>query len=322
MTTYWKIQTHGDPLGALQKFIAAVWAQAGLSALVTAPGSSGYVLESPDQLGQVNPFNPLMRINTAQLAVETAHKRLGQRLGVLLRPCEMRALNEMAARGAVRRDALLTICVDCLGTFPVEEFDWRAARAGSPQGLTDESLHFALQGGISAYRYRPACQMCAAPGATEGDVNIGVFGLPVRQFMLASAREGTLTLQSLADGPVEEEQVIKHDQMLAKIIERHEHTRARILAALGDDTPADVDALIEQFATCGECQACMDVCPICSVARPRQRGGKLVREDVVNWLLSCVGCGMCEQICPQHQPLRAIFSHLRDQIQAELALQG
>ncbi len=320
MNTYWKINTHGDPLSALHKFIETLWAQTGLVALVTAPGSGGYVLESPSQLGQVNPFNPLMKINTAQLAVETARQRPEGRLGVLLRPCEMRALNEMAARGAVKREALLTICVDCLGTFPVEEFEWRAARAGSPQGLTDESLHFALQGGISAYRYRPACQMCAEPGAIEGDVNIGIFGLPVRQFMLVSTRDETLDLRSMTDGAAEEQQVVKHDQMLAKIIERHNHTRARVLAALKDDIPANVNDLIEQFETCEDCRACMDVCPICTVTPPRRRGGKLVEEDVVHWLLSCAGCGMCEQVCPRHQPLRAIFSRLREQIEAELAL--
>jgi Fe-S oxidoreductase len=65
----------------------------------------------------------------------------------------------------------------------------------------------------------------------------------------------------------------------------------------------------------------MNVCPICSVDEPRKtKEGKLVREDVVNWLLSCAGCGMCEQACPQHQPLSAVFSHIREQIEAELAL--
>ncbi len=319
MNIYWRINTHGDPLGALQEFVKALWAQTDLDALVIAPGSGGYVLESPDQLGRLNPFNPVMKVNTAQLAVKAARERVGGRLGVLLRPCEMRALKEMAARGAVERDRLLTICVDCLGTFPADEFDWRAARAGSPEGLTDETLHFASQGGISAYRYRPACQMCAEPGATEADVNIGVFGLPVRQSMLVNADDGALVLQSITDGPAEEELITKHDQMLAKIAERHNHTRARVLQGLENTLPADLDDLIEQFETCGECRSCMDVCPICSVEHPRRRGGKLVREDVVHWLLSCAGCGMCEQACPQRQPLNATFSRIREQIEAELA---
>ena len=188
MNTNWKIDTHGDPLGALQKFVQTLWKQTDLDALVVAPNGGGYVLESPDDLEHMNPFRPVMKTNTARLAVETAKKRPGQRLGVILRPCEMRALNEMAARGAVKRDELLTVCVDCLGTFPAEEFEWRAER--SQKGLTKEALRFAPQGGISAYRYRPACQICSEPGATDGDVNIGVLGLPVRQSMLVNARDG------------------------------------------------------------------------------------------------------------------------------------
>lgn len=319
MNEYWKIDTHGDPLGALQKFLRSLWALTDLKAIVAAPDGGRFVLESPEQLEELNPFNPVMKINTAQLAVETAKQRPGKRLGVILRPCELRALNEMATRGALRRDNLLTICVDCLGTFPADEFNWRSARTGSSEGLTEETLHFAFQGGISAYRYRPACQICAAPGATQGDVNIAIFGLPVRQAMLVNTPISTINLQSIVDGMAEESLVTKHEQMLAKIAERHNQTRARVLKGLEQTMPADLDALLEQFVTCGDCQACMDVCPICSVDHPRRKtNGKLVREDVVNWLLSCAGCGMCEQACPRHQPLSATFSRIREQIEAEL----
>ena len=64
-----------------------------------------------------------------------------------------------------------------------------------------------------------------------------------------------------------------------------------------------------------------DVCPICAVDHPRKAvDGSLVREDVINWLVSCAGCGMCEQSCPRHQPLSAVFSHIREVIEADLAL--
>jgi len=76
-----------------------------------------------------------------------------------LRPCEMRALNEMAARGAVKRGDVLAVCTDCLGTFPADEFAWRTER--SSKGLTKDTLQFAPQGGISAYRYRPAWRRMA-----------------------------------------------------------------------------------------------------------------------------------------------------------------
>ena len=318
MNTNWMIHTHGDPLGTLQKFVKKLWEQTNLDMMVVAPNGGGFVLESPEQLEHLNPFRPLMKLNTARLVVDTAKKNPGRRVGAMLRPCEMRALNEMAARGAVKRSGVLAVCTDCLGTFPADEFEWRTER--SAKGLTKETLQFAPQGGISAYRYRPACQMCAEPGATEGNVNIGVFGLPVRQAMLVNAHNGSLDLESLTDG-LADDLVSKREQMLAKISERHVRTRERVLKSLDEDLPADLQELLVQFESCDDCQACMNVCPICSVDRPRKTtDGKLVREDVVNWLLSCAGCGMCEQSCPKHQPLSAVFSHVREQIEAELTL--
>ena len=319
MNTNWMLHTHGDPLGALQKFIKMLWEQTDLDAMVVAPSNGKFVLESADELEHVNPFQPLMKLNTARLVVDTAKKHPGKRLGAILRPCEMRALNEMAARGAVKRDEVLAVCTDCLGTFPAEEYEWRTER--SAKGLTKETLQFAPQGGISAYRYRPACQMCAEPGATGGDVNIGVFGLPVRQSMLVNTHNGSVVLKSIADGWATDDLVSKREHTLAKISERHGRTRERVLKSLEEELPADLQHLLEQFESCGSCQACMNVCPICSVDEPRKtKDGKLVREDMVNWLLSCAGCGMCEQACPQHQPLSAVFSHIREQIEAELTL--
>lgn len=319
MNTSWTIHTHGDPLGALQKFVKALWEQTDLEVLVVAPGEGKFLLESPDELGELNPFRPLMKLNTAQLVVDTAKKRPGKRIGAMLRPCEMRALNEMAARGAVKRSEVLSISTDCLGTFPADEFEWRTER--SSKGLTKETLQFAPQGGISAYRYRPACQMCAEPGATESDVNIGVFGLPVRQSMLVKANIDSVILKTLTDGLADDELVDKRGQTLAKISERHIRTRERVLKSLDEELPADLQELLLQFEACGDCQVCMNVCPICTVDEPRKNAnGRLIREDVVNWLLSCAGCGMCEQSCPQHQPLSAVFSYIREQIDAELAL--
>jgi formate dehydrogenase subunit beta len=319
MNTNWMIQTHGDPLGALQKFVKTLWKQTDLDVMIVAPSNGKFVLESLGELEELNPFRPLMKLNTARLVVDTAKKHPGKRIGAMLRPCEMRALNEMAARGAVKREDVLAICTDCLGTFPAEEFEWRAER--SEKGLTKDTLQFAPQGGISAYRYRPACQMCAEPGATEADVNIGVFGLPVRQFMLVNANDGSVILESITDGLAADDIVTKREQTLAKISERHVRTRERVLKSLDENLPADVQELLLQFESCGDCQACMNVCPICSVDEPRKdASGRLVREDVVNWLLSCAGCGMCEQSCPQHQPLSAVFGHIREQIDAELIL--
>ena len=40
MNTNWKIDTHGDPLGVLQKLVGAIWKQTGLDVLVDIKGRS------------------------------------------------------------------------------------------------------------------------------------------------------------------------------------------------------------------------------------------------------------------------------------------
>ena len=315
----WILNTHGDPLGALQNFLKAVWEKAGLEALIVS-ANGHLVIDSPEELDEVNPFRPVMRINTARLIPQIVEQRAGQKVGVILRPCELRALDELSRRNVVDEESLLTICVDCLGTYSTEDYGWRADRMGSSRGLTKEALKFAMQGGINTYRYRPACQMCPNPGATEAEINIGVLGLPVRQNLLVTTADGRLDWKALTDGAADEALRLKHEQMLAKIRERGEETRERLLTSMDAALPHNVDDLIEQFQACEDCQACIDVCPICAVDHPRRAAdGRYDREDLIDWLLSCAGCGMCEQACPKHIPLSAIFAHIREMMAAELA---
>ncbi|MCI0521265.1 MAG: Coenzyme F420 hydrogenase/dehydrogenase, beta subunit C-terminal domain [Chloroflexi bacterium] len=330
MNSHWSLPTHGDPLGTLQGFLRTVWDDSGLeSMLVPLDGQTDRtvqprVIRDVALLSQVNPFKPLMTVNAARMIPGLVASTQG-RIGVLLRPCEMRALVEIASRKNLDLTRLLTISVDCLGTFPPEEFIWRAAVKGSPDELAQESLQFARQGGIMAYRYRSACQLCIAPNAHGADLNIGVLGLPVRQQMLVSAqREAVvqeLRLESLTAGPASTELVAQRQSMLAKLAERRGRTRDRVARGISDILPPTVDALIEQLNECAPCQKCLEACPICSFDFPQKDAEQgYARDDILQWLISCAGCGMCEQACPKRQPLSVVFSHIRQQLADELGI--
>ena len=130
-----------------------------------------------------------------------------------------------------------------------------------------------------------------------------------------------LNWKEITDGLADSGLVDRHDAMLARLSERHIRTRERVISGLAEVLPPDVNALIDQFAACGNCQSCMGVCPICAADAPRMgKNGRLERESVVNWLVSCAGCGMCEQNCPNHLPLSIIFTHIKEQIGKELAM--
>ncbi len=340
MNNQWSVETHGDPLGKARHLIKQIWLESNLDGmLVTVNGGEEagamprYVVDV-ELIDEINPFTPLMEINIARLIPDLVASHPDARIGALLRPCEMRALTEMVKHASFKIDNLLSISIDCLGTLPADEYQWRLERvekAHSPLhenpsesdgDLAYEALKFARQGGIIPYRYRSACQVCLSPAANQADVNLHILGLPVRQQMLLSVSDPrigeSIHLEKLTDGIAEAALVSQHERIISKMCERHQRTMDRMNEGLGGLLPADVDAVIRQLESCGDCQNCMDVCPICSVDRPeRSAEGHYDRSSVMRWLVSCAGCGMCEQACPNHLPISAVFAHIRQELAQE-----
>ena len=314
------IETHGDPLGVVQNVIAAAWEDYQLDHLMVSINGSSKpnLIDSPEQLDRVNPFRPLMTRNAAKYIPEVLEEQPGARLGVVLRPCEMRALVEKRKREAIPEERLLTIGVDCLGTYPMDDYQWRAERKGSRERLAWESLHFARQGGIAAYRFRSACQACRTPVSSEADINIGVIGLPVRQKIIVET-SGNFPTKMLAGDTIDIEQdqslFNQREYIIAKLLQRSSQTRQRLAGNLDSILPRDVDALVKQFESCGDCRECFETCPLCAAEYPaKDESGLYRREQVKDWMISCAGCGMCEQACPNHLPLVAIFNQIREQL--------
>ncbi len=336
MDNQWSLDTHGDPLGKVHDFIKYVWHEYRLDGMLATLDGNNKAHATPryvtdvSAVDLVNPFRPLMEVNAARLIPDLLAGHPDDMIAALLRPCELRALTEMTKHVPTTLDQLVTISVDCLGTLPSDEYQWRLERLEknlletktSPSDadeLAHEALQFARQGGIIPYRYRSACQVCASPAAKNADINLLVLGLPVRQKILVSVPDlktaNAIHLDGYANGKADEGMVFQHERILSKMSERHARHMEQVKESLGSLLPADVDAVIRQLESCGECQNCMDACPICSVDRPsRDADGHYDRSAVCRWLVSCAACGMCEQSCPDHLPTSTIFAHIHQQL--------
>jgi len=321
MTTQWTINTQGDPIGTFQQLVMQVWENAGLDAMLVSVNGDAKprLLKGPQEMTHVNPFKPLMTANAAKLVPGLLNRYPDYRLGLLFRPCELRALAAKARREELPLDRVVTICADCLGTYPAEDYSWRARRIGSSDQLSQETLQFARLGGIAAYRFRSACQVCASPVGEGADLNVGIFGLPVRQHMLVEARDQATAMRLGIDAlPVVAADPgisAQRERTVAKLVQRHSQTRERVLRGLGELLPSNIETLIRQLQDCAECRECFNNCPICVGEFP-QRGidGSILRDDILQWMVSCAGCGMCEQACPKHKPLGTIFAYIREQL--------
>jgi formate dehydrogenase subunit beta len=127
--------------------------------------------------------------------------------------------------------------------------------------------------------------------------------------------------------------------------ERIRKRRSEAREALAAETRAKafgLDKIVDLFASCVGCRACRTVCPICYCRRcefeaPRweltpeeirsdldKRGGLRVPSGTVNFHVgrmihmgvSCVGCGMCTDVCPADIPVSEIFTNTGRTIQA------
>jgi len=315
----WMIPTKNDPLGTVRRILHIYWEKSNLESILlplngNADTTGPTIINAPEQIQMFNPFTPVMPINAAEIVPELVSS--GKRVAAVLRPCEIRTLKGMIERKRLTTKNLLTISVDCLGTLPIDEFEWRAKRKGSPKGLAQEALQFARQGGIVPYRYRAACQICESPGAMYADMNIGVLGLPVRKYLMIEIRNKELETLFVDEEFLEEPTLISQRQcVISRLAERGKETRQRIFNGLVGVLPADIDSLVEPLQGCDGCRICLDNCPICTRDYPHQDAiGEYKREEVIEWLVSCSECGICEQSCPKHLPLTIIFAHIRDQL--------
>jgi formate dehydrogenase subunit beta len=323
MNQHWLLLTHGNPLGTVKKFLRDLFHEAQLEGLLVpalVEGSKGMhvtprLLRNPEELSDTAPFVPFMPVNSAGMLPPLAHQYPGEKLGVVLRACEMRALTEMAEREIFDMNAFVLIGVDCLGTFQIPEEAWW----DNLEQVTNKVLQFARQGGIAAYRNRPACQMCPSPMVDVADLSIGVLGMPAQQFIIVTAQDEATSrkfhLKRITDGVASPAILEQREKIRSSTEGRHERARARIIGALEDELAMTVDDLVAHLADCEICKDNLEACPICTHGeRIFTADGSVDRDAVIRWLSSCAGCGMCEQRDPEHLPLSAIFGRLQHEL--------
>ncbi len=90
------------------------------------------------------------------------------------------------------------------------------------------------------------------------------------------------------------------------------------------DLGARLDWWKSHFNRCMRCYACRDVCPVCfckecSLEEPDLIPTEMLPPDMTFHLVravhmagKCIDCGMCEEICSVHIPLRVLFKKVRD----------
>lgn len=264
-----------------------------------------------DHVENFSLFNPFFGINNALHFRRLFSK--GTKIILLLRPCEIRAYVELIKLSQIEREDIIAVSIDCPGTISSKSINNNIP-------LEAKKLKEYLEGNDML---RWACKTCREKRGVVGDAGIRIdqdgftWAVPYNN-------KGDDFL-SLIDGELEE---INVGMLISE--------SKRI-----DKFQSEMDKFYEDFSKCIMCKNCRDMCPVCYCIDCVFNGdeylpkgdallNKILRSGTVQLpqgkelfhfirmyhvSQTCVGCGACEEACPQGIPLTRYFKGISERLQ-------
>jgi formate dehydrogenase subunit beta len=338
---------NNDTLAAVQGFLKRIL-EADLVDALLVPMETPHgavipaLVSDPQMLDRANPLAPVMGVNAASLAGRISVREPRERVGVVLRSCELRALVELVKLQQASLDDLVTIGVDCLGTYDVAVYAAMREDGKESGGSLDMVAYLATaqSGELSppdGYAFRDGCQMCEKPQVQGADITLELFGADLSTALPVSLSDEMAEALDLSPAEVE-------DQARADVVEKVVAARTQVR----DERFAEIRERLDEegtegvFASCIRCHNCMNVCPICYCKTCLFKSQVFDHEPIqyANWaqrkgayrmpgdtmlfhltrlnhmVLSCIGCGMCTSDCPADLPVGAVFRAIGHETQA------
>lgn len=283
------------------------------------------LITDPANLDELEPLTPVMTVNSGQILSSLSLSE--NRIAAVLKPCELRALVERVKREQGSLENLLIISHTCSGVFPLER-----AVEGSMDKLLPEYEEAVSRGEIPA-GIRDTCRACLhfIPMNPDIMLSAAVEGEPEKGCILYVNSENAM--EALADFEGDHGTVVFDPSSLEKIKAARNGERESLFTSSEGDC-SGLDGLLKVFGKCVGCHGCSRVCPICYCAlcdfesmnfdynlpyfeeHLARRGALRLPPDTVMFHLgrlthmsfSCVGCGMCSDVCPVGIPVAAVFS--------------
>lgn len=293
------------------------------------------LITKPEELKDAVPLLPFMPANGGKLLSRlTLRGALADPIAVVAKPCELRAFIELLKRNQGSIENYLFISQTCPGVYPLET-----------------NVNENLQKNLSQYwnaaknaeiipDTRQACKSCLYFVPNNADIIISVIGesdLDANCKIFLNTEKGEEFAAGM-EGEVGEKELESNEIDLLK--SKREEERKKLFEEVNIETKG-IEGLINYFGKCIGCHGCMNVCPICychlcffdsqpSELQPSwsesdldMKGGLRLPSGTIFFHLgrlahisiSCIGCGMCTDVCPVNIPVSNIFSKVGESVQ-------
>ena len=298
------------------------------------------LITDPEMLAHIDPFAPVVTVNSANLVSKLTNVPSGRPVAVVMRSCEIRALLELVKLKQATLDDLVLIGIDCLGRY--ENADY--LKLGQNGSTTAAFLEAACGGkgteNAEGVDIPTACKICEHPVAENADIRLCIIGSGPNDVYIEWATEKgqnvrkQIEMETGAEPPARKEAIEQLTQQ--RIAERD-----KVFGEMYEQVNS-LEKLRDYLAGCINCYNCRVACPVCYckecvfvtdtfrhpgdtyVAWGDKRGFLKMPSETLLYHLTrmthmstlCVGCGQCTSACPNDIPLAELFRSVANKTQA------
>ncbi|NVM19398.1 MAG: Coenzyme F420 hydrogenase/dehydrogenase, beta subunit C-terminal domain [Candidatus Lokiarchaeota archaeon] len=283
------------------------------------------------------PLTPLIAFGYARTdsASKFLHKSvtgaMNEKVGLIARPCDTRALIELAKIKQVNLDNLFIIGIEDRGMMPKAGREMRSNKDVDPTKIVkekvgDKGLIVKMEDGSTKelnLTVAENCLRCYRKIPVIADLTVSDLGIPV------DSDEIILKVYSDKGSEILDKSGIKKKALPDKIKKAHSDKYNEIIENAKEKRAKDLeeweklsqeDKIAELFK-CTACGICIRGCPVCycvDCILTKKKKDKNI--DNVTYQLTriahdadrCIECGNCSNNCPQNLPLSLYFQSLNE----------
>jgi len=283
------------------------------------------------------PLTPLIAFGYARTdsASKYLHKSvagaMNEKVGLIARPCDTRALIELAKIKQINLDNLFIIGIEDRGMLPKAGREMRSIKDVDATKIVkekvgDKGLIVKMEDGSTReldLTVAENCLRCYRKIPVIADLTVSDLGIPIDSdeiILKVYSDEGSdvIDKSGIKTKKLPDKEKKAHLAKYNEIIEKAKEKRAKDLDQW-DKLPQEEK--IAELLKCTMCNTCIRGCPVCyCVDCILQKKRKDKNIDKATYQLTriahdadrCVECGNCDNNCPQNLPLSLYFQSLNE----------